>query len=183
MDAFQPMYILSRDPQGTSSLYYFRFYLVINLHILLYCERKIQLKSFSISPHCIAVWFTWTRERLREVNITFTLIASYLMSDSLSIALFMLRKLRRVRLQTFDLIVYPHRQSMVIFNFLFFYNKFSRNKLFLKVQSMGNGDAGVIGANALLNTRGVFEVVIGFVIVQRQNTMENIARWVNLALR
>lgn len=41
---------------------------------------------------------------------------------------------------------------------------------------MGNGDAGVIGANALLNMLGVSEVVTGFVIVQRQNTTENTAR-------
>lgn len=41
---------------------------------------------------------------------------------------------------------------------------------------MENGDVGVIGANALQNMLGGFEVVTGFVIVQRQNTMENIAR-------
>lgn len=41
---------------------------------------------------------------------------------------------------------------------------------------MENGDAGVIGANAQQNMLGVFEVVTGSAIVQRQNTMENIAR-------
>lgn len=51
--------------------------------------------------------------------------------------------------------------------------------LILKVQWMENGDAGVIGANAQQNMLGVFEVVTGSAIVQRQNTMENIARWVN----
>lgn len=75
------------------------------------------IKMF-FSHHLIVAWFMLARKRLSEVNITLTLIASYLMSDLLNIALFIQRKLRRVRFQTFDLIVYPHLQSMVISNLI-----------------------------------------------------------------
>jgi hypothetical protein len=45
-----------------------------------------------------------------------------------------------------------------------------------QVQLMENGDDGAIGVNVQQNMLGAFRAVTEFVTVQRQNTMENIAR-------